>query len=50
MEEKQANNFLVIHAFITNSKILEDNLYTNVIGAGVVAKMKWGESNGKAKV
>ncbi|AGX43930.1 ParM/StbA family protein [Clostridium saccharobutylicum] len=34
----------------TNSRILENNIYTNVIGAGVVAKMKWGESNnGKAK-
>ena len=34
-----------------NSKILEDNIYTNVIGASVVAKKKWGElNNGKAKV
>lgn len=32
-----------------NSRILENNIYTNVIGAGVIAKMKWGGANGKAK-
>lgn len=31
------------------AKVLDNNLYSNVIGAGVVAKMKWGDDNGKAE-
>lgn len=32
-----------------NAEIIKDNLYSNVIGAAVVAKKKWGADNGKTE-